>query len=90
MRGEFSHFGNVLDLCAVAVPAGAYPVSELHGKPDGEGFYLSVSRFEEAAGWMDGETLEIARRFNEHMGLIASRQVTLISSGEKSEHESTS
>ena len=35
--GEFSHFGNVLDLCAVAVPAGTCPVSELQGKSDADG-----------------------------------------------------
>ena len=35
--GEFSHFGNVLDLCAVAIPAGTCPVLELHGKSDVEG-----------------------------------------------------
>lgn len=64
--GQFSHFGNVLDLCAVAVPAGTCPVSDLQGKPDAEGVlpfsitFLGGSR-------MDGETLEIARRFEEHI-----------------------
>ena len=60
--GEFSHFGNVLDLCAVAVPAGTCPVAEFTGRSDAEGVlpfsitFLGGSR-------MDGETLEIARRF---------------------------
>ncbi|KAF2033589.1 amidase signature enzyme [Setomelanomma holmii] len=59
--GEFTHCGNVLDLCGVAVPAGTYPVSELSGK-DEEGTlpfsvtFLSGSR-------LDAEMLEIARRF---------------------------
>jgi allophanate hydrolase len=61
--GEFTHCGNVLDLCGVAVPAGTYPVSELSGK-DEEGIlpfsvtFLSGSR-------LDAEMLEIARRFEE-------------------------
>lgn len=65
--GEFTHFGNVLDLCAVAVPAGTYPVSELQGNPDAQGLlpfsvtFLGGSR-------MDAETLEIAHRFEELMG----------------------
>ncbi len=64
---EFSHLGNVLDLCAVAVPTGTCAVSELQGKPDAEGVlpfsvtFLGGSR-------MDGATLEIAQRFEEHMG----------------------
>lgn len=62
--GEFTHFGNVLDLCAVAVPAGTYPVSELHDDSSGQGSlpfsvtFLGGSR-------MDAETLEIARRFED-------------------------
>ncbi|KAF7552005.1 hypothetical protein G7Z17_g4614 [Cylindrodendrum hubeiense] len=34
MLGEFTHAGNVLDLCAVAVPITTYPASELSGKTD--------------------------------------------------------
>ncbi|CAO2647809.1 Nn.00g087310.m01.CDS01 [Neocucurbitaria sp. VM-36] len=66
--GEFTHFGNVLDLCGVAVPAGTYPVSELSGKEDDEGTlpfsvtFLSGSR-------LDAEMLEIARRFEESVGV---------------------
>ncbi|KAF2872036.1 amidase signature domain-containing protein [Massariosphaeria phaeospora] len=65
--GEFTHFGNVLDLCAVAVPAGTYPVSELSGKEGDEGrlpfsvTFLSGSR-------LDAEMLETARRFEESDG----------------------
>lgn len=62
--GEFTHCGNVLDLCAAAVPAGTYPVSELSGRNGDEGVlpfsvtFLSGSR-------LDAEMLEIARRFEE-------------------------
>jgi len=62
--GEFTHCGNVLDLCGVAVPAGTYGVSELSGREGDEGTlpfsvtFLSGSR-------LDGEMLEIARRFEE-------------------------
>jgi allophanate hydrolase len=64
--GEFTHFGNVLDLCAVAVPAGEYKVSELSGKEQDSGVlpfsitFLGGSR-------LDAEVLEIARRFEESM-----------------------
>ncbi|KAH5284192.1 hypothetical protein HBI70_054820 [Parastagonospora nodorum] len=63
--GEFTHCGNVLDLCGVAVPAGTYPVSELSGKEE-EGVlpfsvtFLSGSR-------LDAEMLEIARRFEKSL-----------------------
>ena len=63
--GEFTHFGNVLDLCAVAVPAGKYKVSELSGKEEDNGVlpfsvtFLGGSR-------LDAEVLEIARRFEEY------------------------
>ncbi|KAF2743379.1 amidase signature enzyme [Sporormia fimetaria CBS 119925] len=62
--GEFTHFGNVLDLCAVAVPAGTYPVKELSGVEEDEGglpfsiTFLSGSR-------LDAEMLELARRFEQ-------------------------
>lgn len=64
--GEFSHFGNVLDLCAVAVPTGTFPLSELQAKPDVEGVVPSSVTFL-GGSRMDGETLEIARRFEEHI-----------------------
>jgi allophanate hydrolase len=62
--GEFTHFGNVLDLCCVATPAGTYPVSELSGSKEDEGVlpfgvtFLGYAR-------TDAETVEIARRFEE-------------------------
>ncbi|KAF2650273.1 amidase signature enzyme [Lophiostoma macrostomum CBS 122681] len=64
--GEFTHCGNVLDLCAVAVPAGEYPVNELSGEESDAGklpfsvTFLSGSR-------LDAEMLEIARRFDVHV-----------------------
>lgn len=64
--GKFALFGNVLDLCAVAVPAGTCPVSELQEKPDAEGV-LPFSVTFLGGCRMDGETLEIARRFEEHI-----------------------
>ncbi|KAF2097472.1 glutamyl-tRNA amidotransferase subunit A [Rhizodiscina lignyota] len=60
--GEFTHFANVLDLCAVATPAGTYPVKELSGNEKDDGTlpfgvtFVSGSR-------MDAELLEIARKF---------------------------
>jgi Asp-tRNA(Asn)/Glu-tRNA(Gln) amidotransferase A subunit family amidase len=66
--GEFTHCGNVLDLCGVAVPAGTYPVKELSGKEEDGGVlpfsvtFLSGSR-------LDAEMLEIARRFEESMSV---------------------
>lgn len=62
--GEYTHCGNVLDLCGVAVPAGTYPVAELSGNKEDEGVlpfsvtFLGGSR-------MDATVLEIARRFEE-------------------------
>ncbi|KAH7139224.1 amidase signature domain-containing protein [Dendryphion nanum] len=52
--GEFTHCGNVLDLCAAAVPAGTYPVAELSGREGDEGRLPG-----------DAEMLEIARRFQD-------------------------
>lgn len=64
--GEFTHFGNVLDLCAVAVPAGTYPVSELSGEANSQGT-LPFSITLIGGSRMDAETLEIARRFEKHV-----------------------
>lgn len=64
--GEFTHFGNVLDLCAVAVLAGTYPVSELPGETKDQGT-LPFSITLIGGSMMDAETLEIARRFEEHV-----------------------
>lgn len=63
---EFTHCGNVLDLCAVSVPAGEYDVAELSGNKDDTGklpfgvMFLASSR-------MDAETLELARRFEDSL-----------------------
>lgn len=68
--GEFTHCGNVLDLCAVAVPAGTYPVDEARGgdsgdAEDGEGSgELPFSVTFLGGSTMDAEVLEIADRFD--------------------------
>ena len=54
--GEFTHCGNVLDLCAVAVPAGTYPA--------GGGGELPFSVTFLGGSSMDAEVLEIADRFD--------------------------
>ncbi|KAH7088483.1 amidase signature domain-containing protein [Paraphoma chrysanthemicola] len=59
--GEFTHCGNVLDLCGVAVPAGTYPVSELSGKEEEGTLPFSVTFL--SGSRLDAEMLEIARRF---------------------------
>lgn len=64
--GEFTHFGNVLDLCAVACPAGTYPASELEGNASAQG-RLPFSVTFLGGSMLDAETLEIARRFEECM-----------------------
>lgn len=64
--GAFSHFGNVLDLCAVAVPAGTFAVSELSDDVKAEGT-LPFSITLLGGSRMDAETLEIAVRFQEHI-----------------------
>ncbi|KAF7512444.1 hypothetical protein GJ744_001379 [Endocarpon pusillum] len=63
--GTFTHFGNVLDLCAVAVPAGTYQASEidLSGKGD-----LPFSVTFLGASCTDSEILAIAQRFFEAVG----------------------
>lgn len=63
--GEFTHCGNVLDLCAVAVPAGTYPVSELSGKDEEGSLPFSVTFL--SGSRLDAEMLEIARRFDVSM-----------------------
>lgn len=63
--GEFTHCGNVLDLCGVAVPAGIYPVSELSGKDEKGTLPFSVTFL--SGSRLDAEMLEIARRFDVSM-----------------------
>lgn len=61
--GEFTHFGNVLDLCAVTVPAGTYDISELDPKSKSLGI-LPFSVTFLGGSQMDAEVLEVARRFH--------------------------
>ena len=63
---EFTHFGNVLDLCCVATPAGTFNVSELSGNEKDEGT-LPFSVTFLGGTLLDTETLEIALRFEESM-----------------------
>jgi allophanate hydrolase len=63
--GEFTHCGNVLDLCGVAVPAGTYPVAELSGKEEDSSLPFSVTFL--SGSRLDAEMLEIARRFEVSM-----------------------
>jgi allophanate hydrolase len=63
--GEFTHCGNVLDLCAAAVPAGTYPVSELSGKDEDGVLPFSVTFL--SGSRLDAEMLEIATRFEEFL-----------------------
>ena len=63
--GQFTHFGNVLDLCAVAVPAGTFAAEEM--RPGEEGM-LPFSVTFLGGSMLDAETLEIARRFEEVVG----------------------
>ena len=68
--GEFTHCGNVLDLCAVAVPAGTYLVGEAGSGGDsdpedreGSG-ELPFSVTFLGGSTKDAEVLEIAQRFD--------------------------
>ncbi|KAI4178924.1 MAG: hypothetical protein LQ348_005498 [Seirophora lacunosa] len=65
LLGEFAHCGNVLDLCAVAVPAGTYPVEEVQGAADGANGQLPFSVTFLGRSMMDAETLDIADRFDQ-------------------------
>ncbi|KAK6332783.1 hypothetical protein TWF696_002806 [Orbilia brochopaga] len=63
--GTFSHFGNVNDLCAVAVPAGTYPSA-----PAESGAAKSVLPFGVTflgGSRTDSEVLSIAARFEAHI-----------------------
>ena len=70
MLGEFTHFGNVLDLCAVSVPAGTYNIG---GMSSGDGQNLDVKEDHGelpfsvtflGASTLDAEVLDIADRFD--------------------------
>ncbi|MCJ1246709.1 hypothetical protein MMC30_003918 [Trapelia coarctata] len=79
LLGTFTHFGNVLDLNAVAIPAGTYAASELdlskggqlNGEPDelvdAQG-QLPFSITFLGAGGSDAEVLHVARIFESAMG----------------------
>lgn len=60
--GTFTHFGNVLDLCAVATPAGTYPASELDPTETGD---LPFSVTFLGASCTDDKVLDVAGRFHE-------------------------
>ena len=60
--GEFTHCGNVLDLCAVAVPAGTYAVGEARGGEGGGELPFSVTFL--GGSNTDTEVLDIADRFD--------------------------
>lgn len=72
--GEFTHCGNVLDLCAVAVPAGTYSVADAgegddDGEEDGAGIGAGNGELPFSVTFlggsnMDAEVLEIADRFD--------------------------
>ncbi|KAL8908380.1 MAG: hypothetical protein Q9171_005467 [Xanthocarpia ochracea] len=63
--GEFAHCANVLDLCAVAVPASTYSVPESSGSSGEQRLPFSITFL--GGSRSDAETLEIARRFEESM-----------------------
>jgi len=65
--GTFTHFGNVLDLCAAAIPAGTYSL------PDSSGvlpFSITMLGGERT----DADVLNIAQRFEERLKLESETQ----------------
>ena len=64
LLGEFTHFGNVLDLCAVAVPAGVLRANELDGVAEDNSGELPFSVTFLGGSMMDAEILSIADRFD--------------------------
>ncbi|KIW15528.1 allophanate hydrolase [Exophiala spinifera] len=56
--GTFTHFGNVLDLCAVAVPSGSFPASTTE---------LPFSITFLGCRCSDSETLTVASRYQRHV-----------------------
>ena len=67
--GEYSHSANVLDLCAIAVPAGLYPVGDLSGESNDQGT-LPFSITMLSGSNMDAEVLAIAQRFEERVNQV--------------------
>lgn len=72
LLGEFTHCENVLDLCAIAVPAGTYSVSEARSGADGNGEHREAEGSGElpfsvtflGGSTTDTEVLVIADRFD--------------------------
>lgn len=62
LMGTFTHFGNVLDLCAVATPAGTYSAKELDPTLDGE---LPFSITFLGASCTDSDILTVSQRFSD-------------------------
>jgi Asp-tRNA(Asn)/Glu-tRNA(Gln) amidotransferase A subunit family amidase len=67
--GSFSHFGNVLDLCGIAVPAGTYDVTEIGGEGEGK---LPFSVTFLGPGGTDAEVLGVAGRFQAEIARLGS------------------
>lgn len=64
--GTFTHFGNVLDLTGISVPAGTYTVGELDvGVKDGGDGKLPFAVTLLGGSRTDAAILEVARRFEE-------------------------
>jgi len=59
--GIFTHFGNVLDLCAVATPAGTYPAREIESDLEGQ---LPFSVTFLGGSCTDSAVLGVAERFS--------------------------
>jgi Asp-tRNA(Asn)/Glu-tRNA(Gln) amidotransferase A subunit family amidase len=66
--GEFTHFGNVLDLTGIAVPAGTYDAKEMK---EGEEGKLPFSITVIGGSRTDSAVLEVARRFEEKVVSMA-------------------
>ncbi|KAL1624770.1 hypothetical protein SLS56_007655 [Neofusicoccum ribis] len=85
--GEYTHAANVLDLCAVSVPAGLYPLDELLGTEGNEGRLPFGVQFM-GGSRMDAELLEIARRFEQSLDPTASDEKNGNGSGNTSRKRS--
>lgn len=63
LLGEFTHCGNVLDLCAVALPAGTYQAKEYPSTVDSAESELPFSVTFLGGSRLDAEVLALADRF---------------------------
>lgn len=68
LLGEYTHFGNVLDLTGIAVPAGTYKASEMK---EGEEGVLPFGITIIGGSRTDAAVLEVARRFEEKILMTA-------------------